>query len=149
MKDTAEAVLRVFLILYMLYAFAKFAEFFLRSEPSKKKWLRKVYANNARSVRIFDNAMLGVMALLVALVLIAGADYLNFAAGLLVGMTIIQIYFHRFADPVASDWMPDAPVTPLKLMAHSVQATPAKAWREILFSTMLFLGLIYVLAIGK
>ena len=149
MKSDAATVLRVFLIVYMLYAYAKFIELFARPKESKKRWLRRVYANRARTVRIFDNVMLVVMAGIVGLVLIAGPNYLNFTAGLLVGMTLIQIYFHRFADPVASEWMPDEPVTPLKLMAYSIQATPEKAWRELIFMTLVFAGALYMLVTNR
>jgi hypothetical protein len=145
--DTAAAVLRVFLIVYMLYAYAKFADVFVRPKESKKRWLRRVYAGSM--VRVFDNVMLVVMLLVVGVTLLAGTEVLSFTSGLLVGMTLIQIFFHRFAEPLTDEWMPHAPVTPLKMMAHAIQATPQKAWRELAVITVLFAGLLFYLVTGR
>ena len=147
MRTVAASTLRVFLVVYMLYAYAKFAQMFLRNEKAKKRWLRRVYAG--RAVAVFDDVMLVVMALVVALTIAAGVDVRSFTSGLLVGMTLIQLFFHRFAVPLPDDWMPAAPVTPLKMMAYAIQAMPAKAWREFLAISVLFAGALVYLASGR
>ncbi len=131
----------MFLIVYMLYAYAKFVELFARSSESKKRWLRRVYAGSA--VKVFDNVMLPLMVVVVGATLLAGVDTLSFTSGLLVGMTLIQMFFHRFDDPLADEWMPSPPPTPLKMMSHAIQATPQKAWRELSVITVLFAGLLF------
>ncbi len=50
----------------------------------------------------------------------------------------LQVYFHRFRDPLAPDKSPEPPVTPIKYMSYAIQANPRKAWREYLFMTVLF-----------
>jgi hypothetical protein len=140
------AILRVVLVVYMFYAYAKFAELFARSTASKKSWLRRVYAGSM--VRVFDDVMLIVMIAVVVTTAWSGFHVLSFTSGLLVGMTLIQIFFHRFDQPLTEEWSPAAPVTPLKLMAYAIQAMPQKAWRELLVITVLFAGLLVLLFTG-
>jgi hypothetical protein len=141
------AVLRVFLVIYMFYAYAKFVELFARSKASKKRWLRRVYAGSM--VRVFDDVMLVVMITVVVATAWSGLHVLSFTSGLLVGMTLIQIFFHRFDQPLTEEWTPAAPVTPLKLMAYAIQAMPQKAWRELLVITVLFAGLLVLFFTGR
>ena len=70
-------------------------------------------------------------------------EYVSFTTGLLVGMTIIQVYFHRFSDPLSPEQSPPPPVTALKMLSYSIQANPGKAWRELLLMTLLFLWCLY------
>ncbi len=69
---------------------------------------------DGRIVKIFDNVMLGVMVIVVGLLFASGVEYLSFTTGLLVGMTLIQTYFHRFSDPLPPEKAPEPPLTPLK-----------------------------------
>ena len=108
--------------------------------------LRRVYRDGGRAIKIFDNVILVVMVIFVVLLFLSGAEYLSFTTGLLVGMTIIQVYFHRFSDPLPPEKMPEPPLTPLKLMSYSIQANPGKAWRELVFMTLLFIWALYMLA---
>jgi hypothetical protein len=140
-------VLRIFLIVYMLYAYAKFARLFASSPRSRKRWLKRAYAGSA--VKIFDNVMLVLMVLVAVATLVTGADALSFTSGLLVGMTLVQIFFHRFADPLADEWMPPEPVTPLRLMSHAIQAMPSKAWREFAVMSALLAYLLFALVTGR
>ena len=138
--------LKILLTLYILYALLKFFEFFFRDEETKMKGLRAVYADGGRVIKIFDNAILGLMVVFVCLLFATGVEYLSFTTGLLVGMTIIQVYFHRFSDPLPPEKSPDPPITALKLMSYSIQASPGKAWRELLLMTLLFVWALYMLA---
>jgi hypothetical protein len=143
----SSTILKIVLTLYILYALLKFFEFFFRNDESKMKGLRAVYsAGGGRVIRVFDNVMLALMVVLVALLFVAGVEYLSFTTGLLVGMTIIQVYFHRFSDPLPPEKSPEPPLTALKMMSYSIQANPGKAWRELVFMTVLFLWALYMLA---
>jgi hypothetical protein len=139
-------ILKIILTVYILYALLKFFEFFFRNDKTKMKGLRAVYSADGRVIRIFDNVMLILMVVLVALLFVTGVEYLSFTTGLLVGMTIIQVYFHRFSDPLPAEKSPEPPITAIKLMSYSIQANPGKAWRELVFMTVLFVWALFMLA---
>ena len=139
-------LLKVLLTLYILYALLKFFEFFFRDQETKMKGLRAVYSGDGRVIKVFDSFILVFMLVLVGLLFASGVEYLSFVTGLLVGMTIIQVYFHRFSDPLPPEKSPDPPVTAIKLMSYSIQANPGKAWRELAFMTGLFIWALYMLA---
>src|SRR5437868_11576000 len=124
--------LEAFLLLYATYGLAKFVEVFVRPDVVKLKGLERAYRPGSRIISTFDTVMLVFMIVVVAVAFSVGVDYLSFVAGLLVGMTLIQIFFHRFAQPVRPELAPEPPITPLKLMSYAIQAAPAKAWREFL-----------------
>jgi hypothetical protein len=90
-------MLKILLTIYILYALLKFFEFFFRDEETKKKGLYTVYEKGGGAVvKVFDNVMLIFMLVLLGLLFWGGVEYVSFTTGLLVGMTIIQVYFHRF-----------------------------------------------------
>jgi hypothetical protein len=139
-------ILKILLTVYILYALLKFFEFFFRNDETKMKGLRAAYSGDGRVIWIFDNVMLILMVVFVALLFATGVEYLSFTTGLLVGMTIIQVYFHRFSDPLPAQKSPEPPVTAIKLMSYSIQANPGKAWRELVFMTVLFVWALFMLA---
>jgi hypothetical protein len=139
-------ILKILLTVYILYALLKFFEFFFRNDETKMKGLRAVYSGNGRGIQVFDNVTLILMAVFVALLLATGVEYLSFTTGLLVGMTIIQVYFHRFSEPLPVEKSPDPPITAIKLMSYSIQANPGKAWRELIFMTVMFVWALFMLA---
>jgi hypothetical protein len=142
----SSAILKVLLTVYILYALLKFSEFFFRDDGPKMKGLRAVYSGGGRVIKIFDNVMLALMLIFIALLFASGVEYLSFTTGLLVGMTIIQVYFHRFSEPLPPEKSPDPPITALKLMSYSIQANPGKAWKELVLMTVLFVWALYMLA---
>lgn len=142
----SQTILKILLVVYILYALLKFFAFFSRNEAKKMKGLRMVYVEGGgRIIKIFDNAMLFLMLIFVILLFVSGIEYLSFTTGLLVGMTLIQIYFHRFDAPLPPEKSPEPPVTALKMMSYSIQANPEKAWRELIFITALFIWCLYML----
>jgi hypothetical protein len=147
-KETlmSSLVLKILLTLYILYALLKFFEFFFRSDEAKIRGLRSVYSGDNRVIKVFDNVILVLMLIFVGLLFVAGVEYLSFTTGLLVGMSIIQVYFHRFSDPLPPEKSPDPPITALKMMSYSIQANPGKAWKELVFMTVLFVWALYMLA---
>jgi multisubunit Na+/H+ antiporter MnhE subunit len=90
-------------------------------------------------------ALLVLVAFVVLLFVSGEMKYLSFMTGLYVGMTLIQVYFHRFSDPLPPEKSPEPPVSPIKMMSYGIQAFPKKPWREILFMAVLFIWGIYQL----
>src|ERR1700733_9471077 len=139
--------LKILLTVYIAYALLKFFEFFFRDDATKRKGLHAVYVRSGGSViKIFDNVMLVLVLVLLGLLFASGVEYLSFTTGLLVGMTIIQVYFHRFSDPLPPEKSPEKPITALKMLSYSIQANPGKAWRELVLMTLLFFWSLYMLA---
>ena len=65
--------------------------------------------------------------------------------GLIVGMLLIQIFFHRFSRPLGPDQAPQPPTPPRKLMSYAIQANPGLAWLEIALMTRLFAWALFAL----
>ena len=143
----AEKILKILLALYIAYALLKFFDFFYQSYDRRMRSIRAAYENDGRVLKTFDDVVLGLMVLLVVLQFLSGIEYLSFTTGLLVGSTLIQIYFHRFCEPVPADKSPEPPVSPIKLMSWGIQAAPEKPWRELAFLTVLFVWALYRIVI--
>ncbi|EQA43396.1 hypothetical protein LEP1GSC050_1731 [Leptospira broomii serovar Hurstbridge str. 5399] len=142
-----QKTLKILLTIYIIYSLVKFYEFFFRKDEVKMKGLELVYEKGGgRIIRIFDSVILILMIVFMLLLLLSGVEYLSFTTGLLVGMTIIQVFFHRFSEPLPPEKSPKPPVTALKLMSYSIQANPGKAWRELILMTLIFLWSLYMLA---
>jgi hypothetical protein len=141
----ASLSLKILLALYILYALLKFFDFFFLKYEARIERISAAYRNEGRAIRIFDDSILLVMLAFLALLFVSGVDYLSFATGLLVGMTIIQVYFHRFSAVLPSDKSPDPPVSAIKLMSYAIQADPGKAWRELTLMTVLLVWVLYML----
>ncbi len=139
----ASTILKVLLILYIAYALLKFFDFFYPSYDRRMIGIRAAYENNGRILKIFDNSVLVLMAILVVLLFMSGVEYLSFTTGLLVGSTLIQIYFHRFSEMVPLEKAPEPPASPIKLMSYAIQANPGRPWRELAFLTILFVWALY------
>jgi hypothetical protein len=146
MHVTAE-VLHAFLIAYAVYGLLKFVEFFLRSDAKKLAGLRRGYAPGSKVVPVFDDVVMVLMVGVVAALFAVGADARSFAAGLLVGSTLIQTFFHRFNVEVRAGFEPPPPVTPLKQMAYAIQASPQRAWRELILLASLLGWSVSMLAV--
>lgn len=143
------SVLKVLLTVYILYSLVKCLDFFLLSYERRMESIRAAYRDNDRGIRIFDNTVLTLMLILLALLLVTGVEYVSFATGLLVGMTLIQVYFHRFSAVIPAEKSPELPVSPIKMMSYAIQENPGRAWRELIFMTVLFLWSLYMLWMRK
>jgi len=143
----AQTILKILLALYIAYALLKFFDFFYQGYDRRIRSIRAACENNARVLKAFDNIVLALMLLLVVLQLVSGIEYLSFTTGLLVGSTLIQIYFHRFCEPLPADKSPEPPVSPIKLMSWGIQANPEKPWPELAFLTVLFVWALYRIVI--
>jgi len=137
-------ILSILLALYVLQALLKFGVHFFVSYETRRRRIDAAY--KGRQIALYDDVVLGLMLVLVALLFASGRmEHLSLITGLVVGMTLVQTYFHRFSSPVPADKAPKDPMTPIKLMSYAIQAEPRKAWREYLFMTVLFVWALYVL----
>jgi hypothetical protein len=133
-------ILKGLLALYAAYALLKFFDFFFVSRERRMVSIQRGYENDGRGIRVYDAVMLVFSIVLVMLQLWVGLDGLSFLTGLLVGMTLIQVYFHRFNRPLPTEERPAEPLSAIKLMSWSIQANPGLAWREIALMTVLLVG---------
>jgi hypothetical protein len=133
-------ILKGLLALYAAYALLKFFDFFFVSRERRMASIERGYQDDGRAIRVFDAVMLGLVMILVVLQVLAGVQGLSFLTGLLVGMTLIQVYFHRFNRQLPGNEAPPEPVSAIKLMSWSIQANPELAWREIVMMTVLLVG---------
>ncbi len=137
-------ILTVLLALYVLQSLLKFGIHLFVGYETRRRRIDATY--KGRQVALYDDIVLLLTLVFIGLLVASGQmEYLSFTTGLLVGMTLIQTYFHRFSDPLPSDKAPEPPVTPIKLMSYAIQANPRKAWREYLLMTLLFVWVLYTL----
>jgi multisubunit Na+/H+ antiporter MnhE subunit len=83
--------------------------------------------------------------MLIALLCLTGMQPLRLITGLIAGMLVIQIFFHRFSQPLPAGQAPEPEASPRKVMSYAIQARPALAWREIALMTALFGWALYEL----
>jgi hypothetical protein len=137
-------VLHILLALYVIQALLKMAVHFFVPYQTRRKRIDAIYAG--RQMALYDDIVLLLMLMFVGLLVVAGSPaYLSFITGLVVGMTLIQVYFHRFSAPPPPQQTPAPPVTPIKLMLYAIQASPRQAWRESSIMTGLLLWALYAL----
>ena len=139
-------ILKILLLLLSIHAILKPLFFYFLKYDVRRKQLDKSYGNKASATTIFDNVILVVLLLLVALLYISkNMQYLSFIAGLYIGATLIQTYFHAFSSPLPEDKAPKLLVSPIKMMSYAIQANPEKPWKQLLFISILFLWGIYMI----
>jgi hypothetical protein len=139
-------ILKVLMMLFVVQALIKFCVLFFVKYGTRRKQLDKSYGNQTSATKYFDNIILVVLLLLITLLFVSdGMEYLSFIVGIYIGATLIQVYFHRFSDPLPDDKAPNPPISPIKLMSYGIQAFPKKPWKELLFLTLIFLWGLYML----
>ncbi|GAA0427889.1 hypothetical protein Acor_84030 [Acrocarpospora corrugata] len=131
--------LKILLGLYILQALIKFINLFAIPYPARIKKIAALYSGQGRFIKVFDDILLLLMAVLVALQAAVGMEHLSFITGLLVGLTLTQVLFHRFNQPLPPDREPAPPLIPIKTMSYAIQAAPQLAWRELIIQSALFL----------
>ncbi len=137
--------LTVLLVLFSAHALLKFAFFFVLPYRTRRRALDRAYADRASATKISDIFLLGMCLVLSGLLFAKGADHVSFLTGLLVGATLIQLYFHRFSEPLPDEQSPAPPVSPIKIMSYAIQARPARPWRELALFAALVLWALYQL----
>ncbi len=147
MARMAQVVLDVALVVFSVYALLKFVFFFAVPYRTRRRALDKAYSGRTSATKTSDTVSVVVCICLVLLLLAAGGvSGSSFAAGLLVGMTLIQVYFHRFSTPVEPGRAPEPPISPIKVMSYAIQDRPARAARELTVMTLLLLWSLGMLA---
>jgi hypothetical protein len=130
-------ILTALLLLYALFALIKVAFFFVLSYPRRRRALDQAYRGRASATGRSDIALLVFAILLAVLLAVRGSEPVSFLAGLLIGMTLIQLYFHQFSRPLAADQEPPEPRSPIKWISYAIQAMPARPWKEMLVIALL------------
>ncbi|MCL5009268.1 MAG: hypothetical protein M1400_02915 [Patescibacteria group bacterium] len=140
-------ILKILLTLFAIQALVKFFVFFFMGYDERRKQLEKSYGDKTSATKVFDNVILVILLVLVVLLFVSKSmQYISFIAGLYIGATLIQVYFHRFTTPLPPEKSPNPPVSPIKLMSYAIQANPEKPWKEIVFLALLFGWGLYMFA---
>jgi Zn-dependent protease with chaperone function len=71
------------------------------------------------------------------LLLWRGVEAVSFLGGLWIGATLIQLYFHRYHEPVAPERAAPPETSPLKEMSYAIQASPWRPWPQMLVLAIL------------
>ncbi|OBF93771.1 hypothetical protein A5791_12165 [Mycobacterium sp. 852002-51163_SCH5372311] len=136
----------ILLTAFCVQGLVKFAVGFLVPYRTRIQRIATYYGRDGRIISIYDTLTLAVIMVLVTLLFLTGMHGLSFITGLITGMLLIQIFFHRFAKPLPPEQAPpESPPPPRKLMSYAIQAAPALAWREIIMMTALFAWALYEL----
>lgn len=137
--------LSILLIAFCVQGLVKFAAGFLVPYPTRIRRIASYYERGGRIISIYDTVTLVIIVVLVVLLFLTGMHELSFITGLIVGMLVIQIFFHRFSEPLPEDKAPESLAPPRKTMSYAIQAHPGLAWREIILMTALFGSALYAL----
>ena len=138
-------VLTIVLIAFCIQGLVKFAVGFLVPYRTRIARIATYYEHDGRIISIYDSVTLVIIVALVVLLFLTEMQELSFITGLIVGMLVIQIFFHRFDKPLAPEQAPESGAPPRKIMSYAIQANPELAWREIVVMTALFAWALYVL----
>jgi hypothetical protein len=135
----AATLLTLFMTLFSIQVLVKFSVFFFVKYSARRKQLDKSYGQKTSATKFFDNIILVVLAMLIGLLYLSKQmEYLSFITGVYIGATLIQVYFHRYSDPLPANKAPMPPLSPIKTMSYAIQAFPKASWRELLFLLLIF-----------
>ncbi|WP_123026240.1 hypothetical protein [Mycolicibacterium stellerae] len=140
--------LTILLIAFCLQGLVKFAVGFAVPYRTRIGRIAAYYRRDGRIISIYDSVTLIIIVALVALLFLTEMQPVSFITGLVAGMLIIQIFFHRFDEPLTEGQAPEADAAPRKVMSYAIQARPALAWREIVLMTALFGWALYELIVA-
>ena len=133
-----EMIVDALVALLGIHALLKFV-FFLLPYSKRRDALDRAYAGKPTATKRSDAILLAITLGIAALILLRGVDGTSFLGGLWIGATLIQLYFHRFSEPLSPATAPPPVVYPIKMMSYAIQAEPARPWREILSLIVLIL----------
>src|ERR1700722_16420341 len=107
----AALILKILLLLLLTQGLVKFIVFFFVGYDFRRRRLDKSYGKKTSATKVFDTViLLGLMMFVVLLFVSGEIKCLSFTTGLYVGMTLVQVFFRRFADPLPPDKSPEPPV---------------------------------------
>lgn len=116
--------LHILLIAFCAQGLVKFAVGFLVPYPIRIRRIAVYYDRGGRLISIYDTVTLLVIVTLIVMLFITRMQYLSFITGLVAGMLIIQIFFHRFNRVPAAERMPETPTPPNKLIRMPSKTHP-------------------------
>ena len=137
--------LTILLIAFSVQGLVKFAVGFLVPYRTRIARIEAYYRRDGRIISIYDNVTLVIIVALVVLLALTDIHEVSFFTGLIAGMLVIQIFFHRFSRPLPANRAPELPYAPRKLMSYAIQDDPGLAWREIILMAALFGWALYYL----
>ena len=123
--------LTIVLIAFCIQGLVKFAVGFLVPYRTRITGSRPTTAATAASSASTTASPWSSSSRCVVLLFLTDMQELSFITGLVVGMLVIQIFFHRFSEPLDAEQAPESAAAPRKLMSYAIQAHPGLAWREI------------------
>lgn len=128
MVDTVTTVVVALLGVHIIVKFA----FFALPYRSRRAALDRSYGAQPSATGTSDVIVLILTVALAGLVLWRGVEAVSFLGGLWIGATLIQLYFHRFGEPVAPERAAPPQTSPLKEMSYAIQASPWRPWPQML-----------------
>lgn len=146
MNETALLALKIVLAFFIIYSLIKFFFFFFVKYETRRKLLDNAYTGKRGATKIQDLFFLAVILIIIGLLFVSGRmEYISFIAGLLVGMVLIQLYFHSFSKSLPPEKSPESPISAIKMMSYAIEANPGLAWKELLIMTVIFIWGLYML----
>ncbi|MBJ7336594.1 hypothetical protein [Mycolicibacterium sp.] len=133
MLDTVTTIVVALLGVHIVGKFA----FFALPYRTRRAALDKSYGAKPSATSISDWITLGFTVVLSGLLLWRGVEAVSFLGGMWIGATLIQLYFHRFHEPVSADRAAPAETSPLKEMSYAIQAAPWRPWPQMLVLAVL------------
>ncbi|OLT87756.1 hypothetical protein [Mycobacterium syngnathidarum] len=143
-----ELVLIILLLVITVQSLAKFTAWLVVPYERRIAKVAAHYSAGPRRLAVADRVLLIAVLILVALQFAADMHYLSFITGLTVGMTLIQLFFHRFNRRLSDNRSPKQPASPIQIISYAIQDRPMLAWREIALITVLSVWAVYML-IGR
>lgn len=136
MQDMVHTVTTAVVTLLGVHILLKFC-FFALPYARRRAALDKSYGDKPSATDVSDWILLGITVALAVLVFFNGVEGVSFLAGLWIGATLIQLYFHRYHQPVPADRAAPPRTSPLKEMSYAIQAAPWRPWPQLLTLTIL------------
>jgi hypothetical protein len=133
MLNTITTVVVALLGVHIVVKFA----FFALPYTKRRAALDRSYGGKPSATSTSDWIVLGFTVILSALLLWRGVEAVSFLAGLWIGATLIQLYFHRFHEPVPAEDAAPPETSPLKEMSYAIQASPWRPWPQMLVLAVL------------
>ncbi|HEY3997209.1 MAG TPA: hypothetical protein VGM40_14755 [Mycobacterium sp.] len=133
MLNTVATVVVVVLGLHIIVKLAYFALPYRR----RRALLDKQYGDKPSATTTSDHYVMAFTVGIAVLVLCRGIDSVSFLAGLWIGATLIQLYFHQFHRPVPQQRAAPPQTSPLKEMSYAIQDAPWRPWPQLLALTVL------------